>query len=416
MGEKCNYMQNLYDIRNKKKLLYILSNKNNKIHKLESLNHKIAIVVNLYYKDSIDSYMNYINEIPEEIDVYIISSKDIVLDRVDIVKKRSVYLIKKENRGRDISAFLVAFREYYFNYVYICFLHDKKTNHDRWKKDADIWIENLWENMVDSAEYIKNILQLFEEHENIGLLVPPEPIGEYYYAWYGDAWNSNFTQTVELANKLELNCDISRARNPITLGTVFWAKTDCLKKLIQNEWKYEDFDKEPLPLDGTISHAIERIIGYVAQDAGYDVATVMNHQYAEWMMLFVQDNMKKMHSLMKERLGIYNIHQLTLYEEQEKRIQNFCKKNSNVYIYGAGIYGKLLLTILKNLGYCPQGFVVGNNRRKEGYIERIAVYELNEILSDKEYGIIIAVDFNLQDEVENYLEKNKITNYIEGWL
>lgn len=37
---------------------------------------------------------------------------------------------------------------------------------------------------------------------------------------------------------------------------------------------------EPLPYDGTISHAIERIVGFVALDAGYKVGTIMNCQYA----------------------------------------------------------------------------------------------------------------------------------------
>lgn len=409
-------MKNLYDIRNEKELLYILPNNCNKACKLEILNHEIAIAINLYYEDSIQIYMNYINNIPEKIDVYVISSKEIVLNEADNKKKRSIFLIKKENRGRDVSAFLVTFGTYYFKYRYVCFLHDKKANHDRWRKDTDIWIKNLWGNMIDSAEYIKNILQLFEEHQTIGLLVPPEPIGEYYNAWYGDTWYGNFENVNKLAENLDLKCNISLEKDCITLGMVFWTKTDCLKKLMQHKWKYEDFDKEPLPIDGTISHAIERIIGYVAQDAGYDVATVMNDDYAEWMTQFMQDKMRKTFSLMNSQLGIYNIHQLLIYEEQQKRIQDFCKKNLMFYIYGAGTYGKLLLSIVKKLGYCPQGFIVGNGKRKDIYVETTKVYELNEILDDKEYGIIIAADYSLQDEIEAYLEENKITNYMEGWF
>ncbi len=37
---------------------------------------------------------------------------------------------------------------------------------------------------------------------------------------------------------------------------------------------------EPLPQDGTISHAIERIYPFVAQSAGYPPAVVMSKSYA----------------------------------------------------------------------------------------------------------------------------------------
>ena len=45
-------------------------------------------------------------------------------------------------------------------------------------------------------------------------------------------------------------------------------------------WKYEDFQKEPYKIDGTISHAIERLYCIVAQDEGYFSATVMSDDYA----------------------------------------------------------------------------------------------------------------------------------------
>ena len=64
-------------------------------------------------------------------------------------------------------------------------------------------------------------------------------------------------------------------------GSCFWFRTDALRKLFKYDWKYEDFPEEPLPIDGTISHAIERCYAYVAQDAGYYSAIVMCDEYAK---------------------------------------------------------------------------------------------------------------------------------------
>ena len=65
------------------------------------------------------------------------------------------------------------------------------------------------------------------------------------------------------------------------LGSVFWFRTKALAKLHEYPWTYEDFPEEPLPVNGTISHAIERIRPYVAQEAGYYPALVMAEPFAE---------------------------------------------------------------------------------------------------------------------------------------
>lgn len=405
-------MKNIYDIRNEKKLMYILE-ENKSFRHLNALN-SVAIVANLYYADTVPDYLKYINCISEKIDIYVISSQKDVFDQVNRLKKRDIFLICKENRGRDISALLVSFRQYYSKYEYICFLHDKKANHDLWEGDTKIWITNLWQNMINSNEYINEVLKLFQNNKKIGVLVPPEPVGEYFNAWYGDTWYGNFENVKKLAKDLNLQCDISIEKRCITLGTVFWVRTESLKKLFKRNWEYKDFPIEPMPLDGTLNHAIERVIGFVAQDAGYDVGTVMNKSYAEWLLLYAQDGMQAMYQKLDKKLGIQTRHQLDIYDEQELKIKKFCEQNSKIYLYGAGKYGKCILQIMKNVGYLPEGFVVGNGERTQYKIEDINVYELDEIVNESESGIIISVDLNLQNIIGENLKDKGITNFING--
>lgn len=61
------------------------------------------------------------------------------------------------------------------------------------------------------------------------------------------------------------------------IGSVWKA----LKPLYEYGWRYEDFLPEgKMGVDGTISHAIERANGYIAQSQGYYPAWVMSDKYA----------------------------------------------------------------------------------------------------------------------------------------
>ena len=57
---------------------------------------------------------------------------------------------------------------------------------------------------------------------------------------------------------------------------MFWARPSGLSALIKYNWKWSDFPSEPIPYDGTILHAIERITPIICNEAGYQWATVHN--------------------------------------------------------------------------------------------------------------------------------------------
>ena len=134
--------------------------------------------------------------------------------------------------------------------------------------------------MIGSSAYISNIIETFERNPELGVLMPPEHVSENYSMLFLNTWYLNFLNMQSLAKEMNLNCDLNADKKPISVGTVFWARVDALKKLFEKEWKYEDFAEEPLPDDGTLSHAVERCFAYVAQDAGYNTGIVMTDRFA----------------------------------------------------------------------------------------------------------------------------------------
>ena len=323
----------------------------------------------------------------------------------------NTYFLKKENRGRDISAFLVAFKPYIDQYELICFVHDKKERKPWLKKDTDKWNENLWGNMIATKEYMYNIIFLFEKCPKLGMLFPPEPIGEYFTAWFYAPWSDNYKNCKELAQRLRLSADLREDKPAVSHGSVFWTKRQAIKKLYDIDWRYEDFAEEPMPPDFTISHAVERILGYVAQDAGYDVGTVMTEKYASWLLLYLQEYFGGMFFELSERMGIDHLGQFRSLSMQKERIFHYFEEHDKVYLYGAGKCGESLLKVLREEGMEPEGFIVSRKPECSGVIKGLPVYGFEDLKGEKT-GIILTVYYPLHDEMIRELRRNGIQDFM----
>lgn len=410
-------MKNVYDIRREKKLYFISSEDFYEGKDKQVKTGSAAIFVCLYYPGTVQRYLEYIARIDSFYPVYIATANSEVQEKIQkyITEKsgcKSV-LLQKENRGRDISALLVACRELIKEYKYICFVHDKMAHGKKSERDTDQWITNMWDNTIKSREYVDNVVNIFEQQENIGLLVPPEPMGEYQKDWYFNCWHKSYSSTKDLAEKFELSCNLSPDVSPITIGTAFWATTKALKKLFDREWVYEDFPEEPMPDDGTISHGIERILAYVAQDAGYDTGTIMTKSYAENFICYMQYLTSTMFSLLNEETSFPFCVSIFEYRELLCGIKDFFEKNHEVYLYGAGEVGKAIARWLKKIGLMPEGFIVTDKKSGMSEIEELPVYEADKWEYNDRKGIIITVSKEeYRRQIERILGEKRISNYI----
>lgn len=405
-------MKNVYDILKEDELVYILSDSTSKKENLSSVLKSAVIIVNLFYADILDFYLEYLVRIPKEIDVYIISSNALVEEKIKkyIKERRNGYYINKMNRGRDVSALLVAAGDIVMNYKYICFIHDKKPNFDYLSEDIRFWNQNLWDNTLKSKQYIQNVLEIFEEHEDIGLLVPPKPLGRYIPDWHTNAWRDDFEIVRQLCKEFNFQCDLDSHKPVVTLGTVFWGKTKILNKLLSKKWNYEDFPDEPMPLDGTVSHGLERVLAYAAQDAGYHTGIIMCDSYAKTLYIKIQDMMTETYQNLRENFGIEQFDQLMNYKKQKENIEEAFDRNISVYLYGAGKYGCRFLKMMQMWGYSPKGFIVSDGHRKIDFVEGYRVWELGEI-SDFNAVIAITANYEKQHEMENSLKRYGFKNY-----
>lgn len=289
-------ISNQQDMKNCMHNNFIISSKETKYSYSNDKNRpKVALMLHLYYEDLFKETLEYAKNMPKEADIYISTQteekKKIIEELVkDFPNKVTVIVI--ENRGRDVSALLIGFKDYVFNYDIICTAHDKKVSQlsDAVKGKSFAYI--CFENTLSTPEYVENIIQQFINDKNIGLLVPPPPqFAEYYPVINGpySGWGSNYDLCVNFIEKYKINVDIIKSKGPVApYGTMFWFRVDALKPLYDLNLQYKDFPAEPASIDGTISHAIERLYPCFAQTAGYYSACVMSDKFARIQLTNLQ--------------------------------------------------------------------------------------------------------------------------------
>ena len=279
--------ENMYDIKNTLHLNYSLPSRYT-LNKLEN-NHKIGLFLHIYFEDLIDECFDYSSNLPEHADIFITTNSEEKKKKIEekfSTLKNKVDIKVIENRGRDVSAFLIPNSEEILKYDIACFAHDKKTKQLKPQLKGEDFKYKCFENILGSKEFVCNVINLFLENPKLGLLSPFEPNHAEFYSNIGREWghsgNSNYSLTCDLLSKLDIEINVDKNKAPVApYGTMFWFRPRAFKKILEKDWKYEDFPKEPNKIDGTILHAIERIYPFVAQDAGYYSANLLNEEYTK---------------------------------------------------------------------------------------------------------------------------------------
>lgn len=403
--------ENLWDSKTK---YYILPNGKYDADELTDTGMCVTVILYFYYIESVDHYIGYIQNIPSFFKIEIYSPKSEILDKLKVffTSKGNIHYHLKKNKGRDISTLLVAAKDLVINSDYVCFVHDKSMNAEYLKEDTDRWIDNLWGNMLSNAYYISHIITLFEREKDLGVLFPPSPIGEYLFHWYGDTWLDNYDNTCQLAKELDLSTEIRKEEMPVGMGTVFWARGKALEKLYSFDWNYEVFPEEPLVADGTLNHAVERVIEFVARDMGYRCACILTGDYASWLLSKTQEYARVMFLQLQKRENVFNINQIKNLDRREKELTEYVKNHEKNYVYGAGNYGRALYEFLKKRDIIIDGFLVTESGKTRRMFCGVPVKEIEDMVSERNVGIIIGVSYETRSVIEKQLKQNGFHEYI----
>ena len=107
------------------------------------------------------------------------------------------------------------------------------------------------------------IIENFASDKRLGLVFPSDP--------HLADWDMNGGIAEQLVAKMGLDAQLPHYFN-FPVGTMFWARSAALAPLFKLQLRWDDYPEEPLPGDGTLLHALERILPFVASHNGYRYA------------------------------------------------------------------------------------------------------------------------------------------------
>jgi len=184
-------------------------------------------------------------------------------------QRGEVHIRVVRNRGRDIGAFLTGFRDKIRErYEIIGHVHAKKSVFASGSSDpylGDRWREFLWQNLLgDENPMMDIVVGRMAADAKLGLVFPDNP--------QLPCWDGNRTVAEQLAERIGITEPLP-AFFEFPVGTMFWARRLALKPLFALDLDWDDYPAEPIATDGTVMHALERLLPMVARHADYRFAT-----------------------------------------------------------------------------------------------------------------------------------------------
>lgn len=225
---------------------------------------KIAVVIHLFYVDLLPDFRDVLWKFDIPIDVYVsVSSAEDALNVVNEFSRPGVRVIPYhvKNIGRDVYPFFWLLNNNHLdNYIAVCKLHSKKS---KYSHKGDSWRKTLFDGVVPSSADILRIVSQFNNADT-GLVGPKES-----FVSSPEYWGSNKNRVSDLC--LQLGFSLNDSDFGFFAGTMFWVSQKILLCLKELDLTQDSFEFELGQRDGTMAHAIERLIGVIAVAKNYKI-------------------------------------------------------------------------------------------------------------------------------------------------
>lgn len=247
---------------------------------------RIVVIAHIFYDEMTDEILDRTDTLPGSYDLVITTPSRERAERIQAVlaRRRSAAAgrtdvrVLPSNDGRDQSAFLIECRDVLLSddYDLVVKLHSKKTPQDGFNVGRH-FKEQQFRNLLDSPGYSANLLGLFQRETGLGIVYPPMiHIG---YPTMGRAWWANKPGFEQLAGELGILVPLDDVSPLAPYGSMFVARPQALRILVEHPWRYEQFGGEGAYRDGGLAHILERMPSYAAGELGFHTRTVCSFEY-----------------------------------------------------------------------------------------------------------------------------------------
>lgn len=272
-----NDFENLMEYNSQLQLTGLIDPNN---YNFESVNFlqlplKIAIHFHIYYLDLLNIVVETLSKLPFNFDLFLTTSHSSLLNfkgffDFKFKNKGKVTIIVTPNFGRDVAPWLIEIAKVQDNYDIVGHFHTKKSVID--SQRGSRWFNSILSSLL-SPKNSQYILISFYLNKELGCVVP-QPYKEILEVWneHGvPVIGENLNNIKALLKRMNILKPFDRSDLFFSVGTMLWYRPSALRPLFNLKLKYHDFGEEPLPLDGSLAHAIERLPKIVCVNEGFKI-------------------------------------------------------------------------------------------------------------------------------------------------
>lgn len=227
----------------------------------------IGVFLHLYYPELAAIFSERLARIEAPVSLYV--STDTDEKAAEIAAQFPAAEIRVlPNRGRDIAPKFFGFSDAYDTHDIVLHLHGKRSAHAR---KLDGWMGHVLDCLLPEPPEINRLLSLFKDIGQIGVIAPQG----YRPVLRASHWAHNLEIAEELRHRLKMTAPLpDDAALDFPAGSMFWARTAALQPLLDLPLTEANFPPEHLQIDGTLAHAIERMIGVTCHETGHAMIRV----------------------------------------------------------------------------------------------------------------------------------------------
>ncbi|MDC8833017.1 rhamnan synthesis F family protein [Alteromonas gilva] len=223
----------------------------------------IGVHIHVFYPYLLPEIFSFLENIPCAFSTVVTCPKEIEAPVKHLLSKLSdIRVISVENKGRDIAPWLMVASKLLKHCTVVLKLHTKSTPHA--SKLSGWRLQLLW-HLLESPQSIEKILSDFAENPRLGLVIP----AYHPHIFPHINWGKNKALSEEIANIFNIPVDTTISVNAFPAGSMFWYRPAALAPIIEHTWQLKDFPDERGQIDGTLMHAIERLIPYICHNQHY---------------------------------------------------------------------------------------------------------------------------------------------------
>jgi len=239
---------------------------------------RVVCVAHVFYPEMVDELVDRFDHLG---DYDLVVTTDTEEKRKQIASllgrrgRAAAIRVVESNRGRDVSALLVTCADLIAgdDYDLIVKLHSKKSPRDGANRSVT-FKRHLFDNLLPSPGYARNLLRLFQEHPTLGMVFPP--VVHRGYPTLGRSWFHNLKPARREAKKLGIVVPFDDFTPEAAYGSMYVARPAALRPMLRGGYTFDDFPDEDGYADGGLAHVLERLIAYGSLSEGLHVREVMS--------------------------------------------------------------------------------------------------------------------------------------------